>query len=417
MISQRLLFGLLGLLLWPSLLWAQSNFFQEDVFQFETDVMSGFSDDGRVKVLMLTLSPYGMTETAADEVAKALQLSIFNTNHFTVVGPSEWNAQIRDRDPSLADCNDIACGVLIGKLFRADKVLVGSIRTENVLMGMDEVPGMTLSVRLVDVVTNETNFTDEIQFTDDQMHEQLFLLARRLSDNTELQGFVTGLTSSGIVIDLGTEHGLEMGTQLTVFRRETNDLELQGEGTPATETNIAIARVHRVSEGSADAIIIQRLTPVQEGDLVRTYINFDKQIRLISTARRELDTQKRLTPPTEPLNLQPELVVSEEDLWRRRLARAEAEEERWMLATIGTGAGTLLLLSGNLAIVEQGGIGQILPWAAGGAFLYSGYEYLQARNLVSELSAEGAVKGYSSNWNFEVQWLPDRTEVSLEYRF
>ena len=112
---------------------SQSNFFQEDLFNLESDVMSGFSDDGRMKVLMLTLAPYGMTETAAGEVSKALQLSIFNTNHFTVVGPSEWNAQIRERDPSLADCNDIACGVLVGKLFRADKVLVGSIRNTSVL--------------------------------------------------------------------------------------------------------------------------------------------------------------------------------------------------------------------------------------------------------------------------------------------
>ncbi len=44
---------------------SQSNFFQEDLFNLESDVMSGFSDDGRMKVLMLTLAPYGMTETAA----------------------------------------------------------------------------------------------------------------------------------------------------------------------------------------------------------------------------------------------------------------------------------------------------------------------------------------------------------------
>ena len=61
---------------------SQSNFFQEDLFNLESDVMTGFSDDGRMKVLMLTMAPYGMTETAAGEISKALQLSIFNTNHF-----------------------------------------------------------------------------------------------------------------------------------------------------------------------------------------------------------------------------------------------------------------------------------------------------------------------------------------------
>ena len=84
------------------------------------------------KILLLTLLPRGMTETAAEEITSAVQLNLFNTNHFTVVGPSEWNAQIEERDPSLADCYDIACGVLIGKLFNADKVLIGSIMTKEI---------------------------------------------------------------------------------------------------------------------------------------------------------------------------------------------------------------------------------------------------------------------------------------------
>ena len=396
---------------------AQSNFFQEDLFNLESDVMSGFSDDGRVKVLMLTLAPYGMTESASEEISKALQLSIFNTNHFTVVGPSEWNAQIRDRDPSLADCNDIACGVLVGKLFRADKVLVGSIRNEDVPSGMTDVPGMRLDVRLVDVLTNKTDYSDQIQFTDDQMHEEFFQLARRLSQNTELQGFVVELNRSSIVIDLGVEHGLEMGAQVVIFRRDEEMMGTQDAVAPK-ETNIAIARIHRVSQGRADAIVIQQLEPVQDGDYVKTYVDVSKQIRLISTTRRELDTQKRLEPPRDRLPIEPELVVTDRDLWLQRLQQAMAEEERWMLASIGTGAGTLLLLSGNLEFAQQsGGIGQLLPWIVGGAAIYSGSQYVNARNLSSEIRAEGAVKGYSAQWDWELQWEPKTTRLVLKYDF
>ncbi|MGA1560526.1 MAG: hypothetical protein ACO390_16060, partial [bacterium] len=325
---------------------SQSNFFQEDLFNLESDVMSGFSDDGRMKVLMLTLAPYGMTETAAGEVSKALQLSIFNTNHFTVVGPSEWNAQIRERDPSLADCNDIACGVLVGKLFRADKVLVGSIRNTSVLGVDGETQGFQMDVRLVDVLTNVTDYTDQILFTDAQMHEEFFMLAQRLSKNTELQGYVTSLTNSSIVVDLGVEHGLEMGAQLVIFRREA-DLLSSGDSEVPKETNIAIARIHRISQGRANAIIVQQIEPVREGDFVKTYLDVSKQIKLISDTRRELDTQKRLEPPQEEFPLQPELVITDRDLWLQRLQIASAEEERWMIATVGTGAGTLLLLSGR----------------------------------------------------------------------
>ena len=65
-------------------------------------------------------------------------------------------------------------------------------------------------------MTNVTDYTDQILFTDAQMHEEFFMLAQRLSKNTELQGYVTSLTNS-IVVDLGIEHGLEMGAQLVIF--------------------------------------------------------------------------------------------------------------------------------------------------------------------------------------------------------
>ncbi len=344
---------------------SQSNFFQEDLFNLESDVMSGFSDDGRMKVLMLTLAPYGMTETAAGEVSKALQLSIFNTNHFTVVGPSEWTAQIRERDPSLADCNDIACGVLVGKLFRADKVLVGSIRNTSVLGVDGETQGFQMDVRLVDVLTNVTDYTDQILFTDAQMHEEFFMLAQRLSKNTELQGYVTSLTNSSIVVDLGVEHGLEMGAQLVIFRREA-DLLSSGDSEVPKETNIAIARIHRISQGRANAIIVQQIEPVREGDFVKTYLDVSKQIKLISDTRRELDTQKRLEPPQEEFPLQPELVITDRDLWLQRFAncfgggRAMDDSYSWDWSRNTTssewafGIGTTIRRGWSIASLDRG---------------------------------------------------------------
>ena len=356
---------------------SQSNFFQEDLFNLESDVMSGFSDDGRMKVLMLTLAPYGMTETAAGEVSKALQLSIFNTNHFTVVGPSEWNTSV---------------------------------------LGVDgEAQGFQMDVRLVDVLTNVTDYTDQILFTDAQMHEEFFMLAQRLSKNTELQGYVTSLTNSSIVVDLGIEHGLEMGAQLVIFRREADLLSSSDSEVPK-ETNIAIARIHRISQGRANAIIVQQIEQVREGDFIKTYLDVSKQIKLISDTRRELDTQKRLEPPQEEFPLQPELVITDRDLWLQRFQIAAAEEERWLIATVGTGAGTLLLLSGRLELAQQSeGVGQLLPWIVGAAFGYSGYQYIQARNILSEIKAEGEIKGFVSNWQF--QWNLDKNQPNFVFNY
>ena len=126
----------LTFLFFTTLGWGQSNNSSGNILGIQQTQLSGFSDDERVKVLLLNLLPSGMTETAAEEITKALQLNVYNTNHFTVVGPSEWNVQIKDRDPTLADCHDIACGVMIGKMFHADKVLVGTIHSEIMLNGM-----------------------------------------------------------------------------------------------------------------------------------------------------------------------------------------------------------------------------------------------------------------------------------------
>jgi hypothetical protein len=51
----------------------------------------------------------------------------------------------------------------------------------------------------------------------------------------------------------------------------------------------------------------------------------------------------------------------------------------------------------------------------GAAFGYSGYQYIQARNLVSEIKAEGEIKGFVSNWQF--QWNLDKNQPNLVFNY
>ena len=89
-----------------------------------------------------------------------------------------------------------------------------------------------------------------------------------------------------------------------------------------------------------------------------------------------------------------------------------------MIATVGTGAGTLLLLSGRLELVKQSeGVGQLLPWILGAAFGYSGYKYIQARNILSEIKAEGEIKGFVSNWQFNWNLEKHQPNLVLNYNF
>ena len=374
--------------------WGQSNNSSGNIFGIQQTQLSGFSDDERVKVLLLNLLPSGMTETAAEEIAKALQLNVYNTNHFTVVGPSEWNAQIKDRDPTLADCHDIACGVMIGKMFHADKVLVGTIHSEIMLNdnGKEE-PSIILSIRLVDTRTNITDFTDEVQFNDLKMHDELFRMAERISENSLLLGNVLAVKHSGISINFGRAQGIKIGHRLVISRRKSFKLDSVEKTAGKTFQKIALAEIVRVSDLSSEAVIVQKISSVAKGDQIQTYVNNEKLIHLISQTRKELDIQKKLKPKNLVIRLGPTVTKGSTDFsnWSKRFNLTKSEHDRWLYTTAGAGAATILFLSGTLNI---SGFLNILPWVAGAGSVYSGIKYFHYREMLNELSTEGRSRGF-----------------------
>ncbi len=397
---------------------AQSGVYQNNNMSFEENQLSGFSEDGRVKVLLLNLLPSGMTETAAQEIAKALQLNIYNTNHFSVVGPAEWNIQIKDSDPTLADCHDIACGVMIGKLFRSDKVLVGTIHSEIMLneKGKEE-PSFILSVRLVDAKTNITNFSDEVQFTDLQMHDELFRLAARISDNTLMKGNIIEKKQLGITVNLGRAQGIKAGQRFVISQKLFNKDNLPVNNDKIFK-NIGLAEVVQVSDLSSEAVIIQKIASVSIGDEIQTYINTEKLNRFIMQTRKELDTQKKLQPKKQFFNLGPAVAEESKDyvLWLNRYNQTKAEHDRWMYTTVGAGGATLLFISG---ILETSGILEALPWIAGAGTVYSGIQFFRYREILSEITTEGRSDGYFSSINnlndFEIKINPIQKVFKLAF--
>ena len=375
--------------------WGQSNNSSGNIFGIQQTQLSGFSDDERVKVLLLNLLPSGMTETAAEEIAKALQLNVYNTNHFTVVGPSEWNAQIKDRDPTLADCHDIACGVMIGKMFHADKVLVGTIHSEIILNdnGKEE-PSIILSIRLVDTRTNITDFTDEVQFNDLKMHDELFRMAERISENSLLLGNVLAVKHSGISINFGRAQGIKIGHRLVISRRNSFKSDSVEKTAGKTFQKIALAEIVQVSDLSSEAVIVQKISSVVQGDQIQTYVNNEKLIHLITQTRKELDTQKKLKPKKQVIRLGPTITKgSIFSNWSKLYNLTKSQHDRWLYTTAGAGTATIILLSGAFDI---SGFLSILPWVAGAGSVYSGIKYFHYREMLNELSTEGRSRGFLS---------------------
>jgi hypothetical protein len=278
--------------------------------------------------------------------------------------------------------------------------------------------GFELSLRMVDVVTNITDFTDTVDFNDRDMHDRLFELAVRISENTLLRGFVISVKKPNISIDLGRAHGLQNGRQIVIYRQVSTQSNLEGQTLELATENIAIAEIVRVNDLSSDAIVKQRISAVTPGDQIQTYIDVAKQVKLITRTRRELDTQKRLRPRTRPLKLEPELVEEDpgKEQWTRRISQAMADENQWFYITAGGGAATLLVLSGNFNSFS-GGLASLMPWISGGATVYAGMKYVTFRDKVSLLRQEGRSRGYLSLLPFESVQDFQRKETAMNADF
>ncbi|MBF0288175.1 MAG: hypothetical protein HQM14_10185 [SAR324 cluster bacterium] len=390
---------------------------------FDDDFLSGFSEDGRIKVLLLKLAPVGaITETSAEEFVKAIQRNLSNTNHFTVVGPQELSAHLQD-DPNLADCHDIACGIQIGKQFTADKVMVSTLRAESILNeNAEEVPGFLLSIRLLDVLTNTMDLSDEVQFTDDTMQDELFALAARISQNTRIRGHVLSVDSKSVVIDLGRAHGLKIGDRIVIYT-QSSTTNLEGDTLGLEQKNIAVAEISRLNDLSADALLLYRYANPEVGDFFRTYLNRQKQVMFVTNVRRELDTRKRLTRRPLPVDLEPEVIddITGEPVdrgkqqWRLRMSQAISEKNRWMFIGIGAGIGTVVLLSKKIDLGKN--FHQIAVIGAGAATGYAGYRFFESRNEVNALQAEGRVKKYMSSFDYQFRISPQGWNVAMAYKF
>ena len=364
-----------------------------------------FAGDGRIKLLVMGLSPMGITESAAEQIGLILQQDLNNTGHFDVVGPREVNAVFEGFQPHLVDCREIACGVETGKLLNAHRVLVGFLRLEE--------PTFVLEIRVIDPTNNLTDYEEELRFTDATMEERLFRLANRISDNSLLIGRVLNTSIRGIVIGLGKVHGIKLGNHLVIYRQDVPITDLEGRQIDTQRKNVAIVKVLNVNENSSEAIIIHKTEDAQVGQFAQTYLDNVRQIEMIENTRKELDTGIRLANKIRPLELAPVMLSdSERKAWQRKLTTAEANRDMW-LTVGGVGAGALVVVLYNFSNSLTG----LLQLAvAGGATGYGFWQWDVARKEVNDILVEGRGKGYIQAQILPVI-LPGYTGVRLALRF
>jgi hypothetical protein len=388
---------------------AQAQFAQEgeDILQGTQfgDQPTLFPRDGRVRLLVLALSPVDVTESAAEQIGLILQKNLNNTGHFAVVGPRETNALFETRRPDLVDCREIACGVEMGRLIGAQKVLVGMLRRRG--------ESFFLGIRVIEVVNNLTDYEEAIQFTDETMDESLFRLANSVSDNTLVVGRVLSTSIRGIVLNIGIKDGIKLGDFLIIYKEDVSISNLEGEVIDRQRKNIAIVKILRVNDNTSEALLVHSVDEPQAAHFAATYRNPTRQTLLVEDTRRELDTGIRLENKLRPLELAPvALADSARREWQQRVATAQAEQDFWFTVAAVGGIASLIVLSQY----EDTNLVRLELAVALGATGYGVVKSLDARDRLADLQTEGRAKGYL-NVGLELQFGPDSIALAYSFKF
>jgi hypothetical protein len=364
-----------------------------------------FPDDGRIKLLVLPLNPFGLTESATEQIGLILQKNLNNTGHFAVVGSREMNAAFEKERPSLVDCREIACGVEAGKALGADRILAGTIRSED--------NRFLLRIRVIDPTNNLTDYEEESRFSDTSMDDELFRLANSISRNSLRVGRVLSTSIRGLVISLGKRQGLKIGDMLIIYKQDVPITNLEGEQVDVQRKNIAIVKVLNVNENTVEAILSHQTEEPQVGHFAATYLDPGRQIELVENTRRELDTGIRLANRVRPLELAPVLLQdSERKKWQQRMQEAENAKRFWMgVGAIGAGVGLY-----SMYFYDTSTFGQIRLYGSLGVTGYGFYRWLQARSEVNQITVEGRAKGFVLEWAVPV-FTPQGPALALNFSF
>jgi len=356
-----------------------------------------FANDGRIKLLVLALNPFGIREGPAATIGEALEKNLSNTAHFDVTGPRQINAWLEGNQDlaDLTDCRGIACGVDIGKRIGADFVLVGTLNYED--------PVFNLQVRMINISNNLTDHSEDLRFEDETMDEGLFKLANNISRNSLLKGRVLSTSVRGIAISLGQVDGIKIGDHLVIYKNDVPITNLEGQQVDTQRKNVAIVNVLNVNRNSSEAVIIHKTEEPQVSHFVQTYLDPRRQIELIEDTRRELDTGIRLANRLRPLDLTPVLVAdTDRQEWAEAVKEAEKDRNFWF--TMGLAAGGLTLWT--LYDYENDDSGRIQLALTGGATGFATWKWISARGTVNDLMVEGRAKGFIG-WNIQPVPTPD----------
>ena len=372
-----------------------------------------FKNDGRIKLLVLSFQPVAssLTDSAAEGMTRILFSNLTNTGNFDIVGSRAIDEVYKNgskEQRNLVECRVLDCGVNIGKRQGADFVVVGSLEVD-----LKDNDLKTLKVRVIDISNNLADFEEELRFKDEE--EALFNLANDIKRNFLLRGRVLNTSIRGIVISLGKQHGIKIRDNLVIYKEEVPITDLKGKKVDIQRKNIAIVRVLNVNQNSSEAIIIHKTEDPQVGFFVQTYLDNVRQIKLVETTRRELDTGIRLANRIRPLILAPVVIRDTRRLeWLTNLESQEGSRDFWFTVGLAAGGAMVFFL---MDFDTNETTDQLTVGGAGGVFGFAAWRWIQSRQKINDLMVEGRGRGYVGSLHILPFVTPKTKGIRLAFRF
>ena len=153
---------------------------------------------------------------------------------------------------------------------------------------------------------------------------------------------------------------------------------------------MGILTITKVGDHSSEGVYFLTVDIPDQNHYVITFLEKAKQIALVNSVRKELDTHLRNVFEIEKkVVIQP---ISIEDLdkkkWIYSVRRTEEARDWWQMWMMGSGGASVYFL-----LNFNPGDSELLPLGALGTLVYSSIQYFQVKGRLKSLVEDGKYKG------------------------
>lgn len=114
----------------------------------------------KLRLAILDLSAKDVSAMTSSKVSELLRTTMFNTGLFTVIERNEMETILKEQKFTLTGCTDEKCGIRIGRLLSANKILVGTV--------MKLGNKIIINARIVDVEKGKLDFAEKTSCTKEE---------------------------------------------------------------------------------------------------------------------------------------------------------------------------------------------------------------------------------------------------------